>query len=139
MRQALARVFEAHPIIWYTLARVALLLIVMVPLALAGLRGLWLLVAAFLVSGAMSLFLLDGLRAGFSGRMSGYFTRLNRRIDESARAEDVDDEDPVASPDPAASAAPAALAEQDEQGEQGARQLPPQPAGPSTGQGQSKA
>jgi hypothetical protein len=136
MRQALARVFEAHPIIWYTLARVALLLIVMVPLALAGLRGLWLLVAAFLVSGAMSLFLLDGLRAGFSGRMSGYFTRLNRRIDESARAEDFDDEDGVASADPAAPVGPAvpvAPAEQD------SPELPPQPAGPSAGQGQTKS
>ena len=98
MRQAASRVIDSHPIVWYTLARVALLLLVMVPLALAGVRGLWLFVAAFLVSGAMSLFLLDGMRARFSGRMSGYFTRLNRRIDESARAEDFDDDEAPGEP-----------------------------------------
>lgn len=86
MRQAVAR----HPIIWYTLARLVLLAVVLVPLALLGVRGVALLGLGILISGGISLFALDGVRAGFSGQVSGYFSRLNQRIDDAARAEDAD-------------------------------------------------
>lgn len=86
MRQALQR----HPIIWYTVARLALFAAVFGLLALLGLRGLALFGLGILISGGISLFVLDSARAGFSGSVSGYFSRLNQRIDDAARAEDAE-------------------------------------------------
>ena len=88
MQQFLARLANQHPIAVYTAARVGLFFAVLVPMYLAGMRGMLLLIVAFLGSGALSLVLLDGVRSRFSGRMSGYFRRLNDRIDDAARAED---------------------------------------------------
>lgn len=58
---------------------------------LTPLRGLWALVLALLVSGAISFFLLNRQRDAMSGVVAGFFGRINDRIDASTRAEDVDD------------------------------------------------
>ena len=41
----------------------------------------------------LSLVLLNRVRAGFSSVVSGYFSRVNQRIDAATRAEDGDDLD----------------------------------------------
>jgi len=92
MRQAIARLGEQHPILIYSFARFALFIGVLIPLQLIGLRGLLLLGLALLISGGLSLFLLNDLRSQFSGRMTGYFSRLNERIDDATRAEDAEGE-----------------------------------------------
>jgi hypothetical protein len=66
---------------------------------LTPLRGLWALVLALLVSGAISFFLLNRQRDAMSGVVAGFFGRINDRIDASTRAEDVDDL-PEGQPDP---------------------------------------
>jgi hypothetical protein len=58
------------------------------PLYLAGMRGLLLLAFGLLVSGLLSLVLLHPIRARMGGRVSGFFARMNDRIDEATRAED---------------------------------------------------
>lgn len=87
------RIAEKHPILVYTAARFGLLLLVGLPLYLAGARGLLLLAGAFLISGLMSFVLLDGTRSRFSGSVSGFFGRINDRIDAAARAEDDENEE----------------------------------------------
>lgn len=57
---------------------------------LVGLRGVFLALIAFLVSGVLSLFLLDRQRDALGASVAGVFSKLNARIDASARAEDVD-------------------------------------------------
>ena len=57
---------------------------------LTPLRGLWSLSLAILVSGAISIFALNRQRDAVSVGVSGFFTRLNDRIDASTRAEDGD-------------------------------------------------
>ncbi len=90
MQQALSRIIAQHPVLTYSLARVVLFAVVVVPMYLVGMRGWVLLAVALLVSGALSLVLLDGVRAQFSGRLVGYFQRLNQRIDDATTAEDDD-------------------------------------------------
>ena len=79
---------ERHPILVYTIARIGLFFLAAGALHVAGARGLMLVVMAFLVSALLSLILLSGPRDGFSRKVAGYFDRINRRIDEAARAED---------------------------------------------------
>ena len=93
MRQALSSVVDRHPVLIYTLARVALFLAALVPLYLLGLRGFLLLVLAVVLSGVLSLVLLNRVRARFSSVISGYFSRINQRIDAATRAEDDDGAD----------------------------------------------
>ena len=83
---------QRHPVLVYTVLRIGLFLLVGAVMAAAGARGWLLLVLAFLVSGLLSLILLDRPRQAVGGQVSGYFTRLNERIDTAARAED-DEED----------------------------------------------
>lgn len=88
------RWWARHPALVYTAARVLLLLVVFGVLALLGMRGVALIVLAFLLSGAISLLLLNGPREGMAGGIAGRMRRWNARIDESSRAEDVDDDPP---------------------------------------------
>ncbi len=81
---------QAHPVAAYTAARIGLFVAVLIPLALVGMRGLLLLAAAALISGMLSLVLLDGIRNQVGGAVAGVFQRLNKRIDDAARAEDDD-------------------------------------------------
>lgn len=83
--------FKQHPVLTYTLGRIGLFLAVFGMLALAGARGLLLIALAFLLSGLLSLIMLDGPRSGMSQRVAGYFGRINDRIEEASRAEDDQD------------------------------------------------
>jgi hypothetical protein len=73
----------------YTLLRVAIFLVFWLPLQLfTPLRGLLAVVAALLMSGAVSLVLLDRQRGRLGQAAAGFFGGINARIEASARAED---------------------------------------------------
>lgn len=55
-----------------------------------GMRGMLLLVVAFVGSGVVSIFALRGSRAQFGSAVGGFFARINDRIDAATRAEDFD-------------------------------------------------
>lgn len=84
----------------YSTLRLALLLAVGAVLYLAGLRELMLLIAALVISGVLSLFLLDRQREALGTSVGGIFTRINDRIEASKRAEDFDDDDEQQPPQP---------------------------------------
>lgn len=78
-------------IAWYTLLRVLLLVGVWLLLQwLTPLRGIWAIVAALLVSGGISLLLLNRQRDAVSIGVAGFFGRINERIEASKIAEDLD-------------------------------------------------
>lgn len=73
----------------YTVMRVGLFVGVWLLLQLiTPLRGLWALVGAVVISGLISLFLLDRQRAAMSAVVGGFFGGINARIDAASRAED---------------------------------------------------
>jgi hypothetical protein len=72
----------------YTLKRLALFGVTLAVGYALGLRELWLIVIALLVSGAVSLVLLNRDRDGASAQAVSLAQRLNRRISESAAKED---------------------------------------------------
>lgn len=78
----------------YTALRVGLVLALWWLLQLVTpLRGVLALVVAILVSGLISLFLLNGPRQRMGEGVAGFFGRLNARIDASASAEDAWDDE----------------------------------------------
>jgi hypothetical protein len=100
----------------YTVLRVALFAAVWLTIELlTPISGLLAIIAAILVSGAISLLVLDRQRGRAASVAAGFFGRINERIEASARAEDVDDE-------PAAPAAPAPSAGDSGDGQQAAEQ-----------------
>lgn len=75
----------------YTLLRL-LLLVSFAGLSYAlGMRGLLLLLVAFLGSGVVSFFVLRSVRTSAGEQVGGFFRHLNARIDAAASAEDSDD------------------------------------------------
>lgn len=72
----------------YTGARVGLLLVVGALAYAVGMRGVLLVVAAFLGSGLVSFFALRGPRSQLGSDVGGFFRRINDRIDEASRKED---------------------------------------------------
>jgi hypothetical protein len=80
-----------NPFISYTLARLGLLAITLGLGYLFGLRGPVLIILAFLGSGLISLVLLNNQRSQLGGRISGYFTRINQKLDANTRKEDFDE------------------------------------------------
>jgi hypothetical protein len=89
-----------HPVVVYTLLRIGMLVAVGAVLYLVGLRGVWLLLFAFLISGVVSAFALSRPREGAALGISTAVKGVNARLDASARAEDEDDDldDPPAAP-----------------------------------------
>lgn len=86
-------------VVVYTLLRAALFVVVWVLIEfLTPIHGLWAAVAALLISGAISVVVLDRPRNKVGLAAGGFFGRINERIEASARAED-DDDVPVASSD----------------------------------------
>ena len=77
-----------HPVVVYSLLRVAMLLAVGAVLYLLQARGVWLIVFAFLISGVLSAFLLKSPREGAVLGFRSAYKGINARIDESTRAED---------------------------------------------------
>ena len=79
----------------YTTLRFAILIGVGVVCYLLGLRELPLLIIAFVVSGALSLFVLDRQRDALGASVGGLFAHINRRIEANSRSEDFDDDAPT--------------------------------------------
>jgi uncharacterized membrane protein YccC len=84
---------KALAIAVYTVLRVALFAAVWLTLELlTPISGLWAIVFAILISGAISIIVLDRQRDRVAAVAAGFFRGINERIEASARAEDVDDE-----------------------------------------------
>ena len=89
---------KASAVLVYTLLRVAVFLAVWLTIELiTPISGVWAIVIAILISGALSIVLLDRPRNRAGQVAAGFFGSINERIEASARAEDVDDE-PVGLP-----------------------------------------
>lgn len=87
---------KAAAVLVYTVLRVAVFAAVWLTIELlTPLSGVWAIVVAILVSGAVSLLLLDRQRGRVGAAAAGFFGRLNERIEASARAEDDDVEPPA--------------------------------------------
>lgn len=85
----------------YSLLRVALFAVVWLVIEfLTPLSGLLALAAAILISGAISLVVLDRQRGAVGAAAAGFFGRINERIEASARAEDDDPPEPAEPPEP---------------------------------------
>ncbi|MEY2773606.1 MAG: hypothetical protein RJB51_1027 [Actinomycetota bacterium] len=80
-----------NPFISYTLARLGLLAVTLGIGYLFGLRGPLLIILGFLGSGLLSLVLLNSQRSQLGGRISGYFTGINQKLDANTRKEDFDE------------------------------------------------
>ena len=80
-----------NPFISYTLARLGLLAVTLGIGYLFGLRGPLLIILGFLGSGLLSLVLLNSQRSQLGGRISGYFTGINQKLDDNTRKEDFDE------------------------------------------------
>ena len=79
-------------IAWYTGLRVALLAAVWLLIqVVTPLRGLMAIAVAIVISGVISFILLDRTRDRASVGLSGFFRRIDERIERSRTAEDVDD------------------------------------------------
>lgn len=78
----------AHPVLVYSLLRFVVLLGTGAVLYLLGLRGVWLLLFAFLLSGIASIFILDRRREAAAGGVVTAVQKVNQRIESSASAED---------------------------------------------------
>jgi ABC-type Mn2+/Zn2+ transport systems, permease components len=77
------------PVVVYTAMRVGLFLGFWWLLQLlTPLRGLWAVVLAIVVSGLVSIFLLNRQRTAMGDVVGGFFGRINQRIDEASRNED---------------------------------------------------
>ena len=80
-------------LLYYTLLRI-LMLVTVGGLAYAlGMRGILLLIVAFLGSGIISYFVLDRIRNNAGRQLGGFFHRINDRIDTATRAEDDEEDD----------------------------------------------
>lgn len=107
-----ARISTARAVIVYTLLRVLLFAAVWAVLwYLTPLDALWSAAAALLISGAISVVVLDRQRGRVGAAAGSFFSRMNARIDAATRAEDVDDVIDAGAPDSA-------------QGKQGSEQEP---------------
>lgn len=77
------------PVVVYTAMRLGLFLAVWWLLQLVTpLRGLWAVALAIVVSGVISIFLLNRQRTAMGDVVGGFFGRINQRIDEASRTED---------------------------------------------------
>lgn len=89
VREEQAAGFAArHPFIIYSLQRLLLLIVSFGVLFLLGARGIFLILLAFLISAVAAYVLFARQRDQVGSRMSGYFSRMNQRIDNATHAED---------------------------------------------------
>ena len=75
-------------VIFYTFLRLVILLSFLAVGYLVGLRGLTLIVIGFLLSGIISLFVLNKSRDQFSKSIYNLGKKINKRIDAAAEKED---------------------------------------------------
>ena len=85
-------VARQHPVFVYTMLRIAMLVAVGGVLYLVGVRGVWLILFAFLISGVVSAVALRTPREGAVLGFTSAYRGINARIDASSRAEDHDDD-----------------------------------------------
>lgn len=78
----------AHPVLVYTVLRTLVLIVTGGLLYLVGVRGVWLLLFAFLISGIASIFVLDRRREAAAGGVVEAVQKVNNKIETSASAED---------------------------------------------------
>ena len=78
------------PTLIYTFSRLGLLGLCLALGYLANLRGVILLVAAFLGSGLLSFVLLSKQRAAMGAKIGGAVTAVNEKIESNTRKEDID-------------------------------------------------
>jgi hypothetical protein len=78
----------------YLTLRTLLLVAVGGVLYLLGLRGIWMVVAAFAISGVIALFALSRQRDDAAGGLESAITGVNRRFNRAAAAEDEYDDEP---------------------------------------------
>jgi len=78
----------SHPVVLYTLARVALLLVTAGLLYLLGARSWFLVVLALVISGLVSYLVLGSLRDAMSARLDRRIGAARARREAAARAED---------------------------------------------------
>ena len=84
---------KAMAIAVYTALRVALFAAMWLTIELlTPINGIWAIVLAILLSGAISIVVLDRQRDRVGRVAAGFFSGLNERIEASARAEDIDDD-----------------------------------------------
>ncbi len=108
---------KALAILVYTLLRVGLFVVVWLLIELlTPIYGVWALVAAILVSGAISIVVLDRQRGAVGSVAAGFFGRLNARIEASARAEDDDNGDDSSSGQPESQSEDQAVGQQEDAG-----------------------
>ena len=81
-----------HPVFVYTMLRIAILAAVGAVRYLVGVRGVWLILFAFLVSGLISAVALRRPREGAVLGFTSAYQGINARIDATTRAEDGDDD-----------------------------------------------
>ena len=83
---------SAHPVVIYSLLRLGILAAVGGVLYLVGVRGVWLILFGFLVSGVISAVVLSRRREGAAYGITRAVRSVNSRIDASSRAEDANDD-----------------------------------------------
>lgn len=91
----------SHPVLRYSLARLAILAVVAAALYLVGARGLLLLVFAFLISGFIAMVALKGTREGAAYGITSAIRSANAKIDAGSAAEDAALDAAQAAPAPA--------------------------------------
>jgi hypothetical protein len=77
-------------IVSYTIGRLGLLVTTYALGYIAGVRGYWLIILAFIGSAILSYFVLSGQRSKFGDKVVGFAQRINDKIDEDTRKEDID-------------------------------------------------
>ena len=83
---------SAWSIVFYTALRLAMFIGAWILIeTLTPIHGLFAAAFAIVISGALSIILLNGQRDAMSAALFGFFRRMNARIDASTRAEDVND------------------------------------------------
>ena len=91
---------SAHPVLVYTGLRLAVLAVVGGVLWLLGLRDVYLILLAFLISGVISAVALSRRREGAAYGITRAVRSANARIDAASRAEDLDDSADFDAPKP---------------------------------------
>lgn len=82
---------SAWSIVLYTALRVAMFAGAWILIELlTPIHGLFAAAFAIVISGAVSIVVLNGQRDAMSAVLFGFFRRMNARIDASTRAEDID-------------------------------------------------
>jgi hypothetical protein len=95
-------------VVVYTLLRFLLVALVGGVLYLAGVRGIWLILFAFLISGVISVVALNRRREIAAVGVTTAIQRVNARIDAGSRAEDETADDDLAEYGAAPGAVPSA-------------------------------